>query len=1386
MAVKRRKAGAGPVAVPAEMRAASPAAPPEVLAFPIVGVGASAGGLEAFTQMLRALPVDTGMAFILVQHLAPTHASMLAEILARTTAMRVAEIAAGEPRVEPDHVYVIPSNCDLIIQQGRLRLLPRGDAHGQHRPIDRFFRSLAEDQGHRAIGVILSGTATDGTLGLAAIKAAGGITFAQDDSALQSGMPQSAVAGGCVDFVLPPAAIAQEIARIARHPHVAPAPAGRPEAPDGLDLANVLRLLHDAFGVDFNQYKVNTLSRRITRRMALHRLRDLPDYERFLHGDPGEVEALYQDLLIGVTSFFRDPGVFTALQATILPRLLADVPRREPLRVWTPGCSSGEETYSLAIALAEFAADHGRALPVQIFATDLNGAAIERARAAAYPRTIAQDVSPERLRRFFVEVDDHYCVAKPIRDMCIFARHDLLVDPPFSRIDLITCRNLLIYLEPATQQRIAPLLHYALKPTGFLVLGSSETVGSYRDLFAVADVAHKIFARRPGTGRFAFGPAAGRLPGLPRGADRGPGLPADAAGGAEVQKEADRILLARYAPPGVVVTADLEILQFRGDTGPYLAPAPGKASLNLLKMAREGLLVPLRAAVARAAKEQAAVRAEGLRVKSDGGIRALHLEVIPVDGSAARGGGFLVLFEDASPPAALPRGRRGGGEALHAGPERLREEDTAERRNARLAQELAATREYLQSMIEQQEAANEELQSANEEVQSANEELQSLNEELETSKEEIQSANEELVTLNDELQNRNLELSQSTSDMVNLLDSVQVPIVMLGQDGRVRRFTPAAEKVLGLSAADLGRPLCDVRLAIDLPGLEALLAEVIATAATEEREVQDARGCWHLLRLRPYRTLDGRIDGAVMVLVDVNTLKRAERFAQNVVATVRESLLVLDADLRVRTASRSFYQTFALTPETTEGRPLYELADGEWNIPELRRLLDEILPQDNSLDGFEVRHLGGKTLLLNARRLVHEDGDAPLILLAIEDVTERQRLEEALHARVEELATADRSKDEFLALLAHELRNPLAPLSNALHLLEAPLVDGAAGERARAIMGRQIQNMSRLIEDLLEVSRITRGKVLLQRGPVELATLVQRAVEVTQHSIDGRGQELSLSLPSEPVYLDADATRLEQVFGNLLHNASKFTPQGGHLELTAELASDGLSPPGEIVVRVRDDGMGIAPAMLPRVFDLFTQADRSLDRSQGGLGIGLTLVRSLVELHGGRVEARSAGLDQGSEIVVHLPVSAAAPRRGDGAEDSDAGRAAPTVAPRPRRILVVDDNLDTAESLSLLLRMRGHEVGVAHSGPAALEAALAFAPEVVLLDIGLPGLDGYQVARELRRNPRLANALLVALTGYGQDEDRLLAQEAGFDHHLTKPVDLKVLYGLVDLAGPRN
>jgi two-component system CheB/CheR fusion protein len=827
--------------------------------FPIIGVGASAGGLEAFTELLHALPKNTGMAFVFVQHLDPKHVSMLAEILARESKMPVLEVRSGVP-VQTDHVYVIPRNTSVAISKRILRLGPRSLVSGQLTSIDTFFQALAQDQGARSIGVLLSGNGSDGTSGLKAIKSAGGIAFVQDpDNAKYDGMPRSAITAGCVDFILKPSEIAEELVRLVEHPYIGkPDWAGHESLPDSPDtLAHILGLVRTATSVDFRDYKPTTVKRRILRRMVLKQADTIESYLEILQQDPGEVQALYDDLLINVTEFFRDPEMYQALSKDVFPRIVAAHRKGtdRQLRIWVPGCSTGEEPYSLAIALMEFMGEKADGMTVQIFATDISDPALKIGRTGIYPASIARSVSPERLRRYFVKSDSGFQVQKHIRDLCIFARHNVTKDPPFSKLDLISCRNVLIYLGSMLQERVVPLFHYALKPGGYLILGASETIGSHAGLFQLLDKKNKIYVRKPGISRIPImATTRDLLPQTPQPRAK-PELWTDL----DLQREADRLVLSKYGPPGIVVDDNLKICQFRGQTSPFLAPAAGAASLSLLRMVKEGLAAELKAAMAKARKENKPVRREGVHFSSNGNVE-LDLHVIPFSRNSERDRKYLVLFESLrkSPEVHHDKGKP-------ASP-RIR---SLERENEHLRQELSSSRQYLQSIVEDQEASQEELQSATEEIQSSNEELQSTNEELETAKEELQSTNEELNTVNEELQNRNLQLARMGNDLVNLLANVNMPILILGNDLRIHRFTPATERALNLIPSDIGRPIRDFNLRIRVPNLEKVLQEVIDTLKPRALEVADEDGRSYSLRIRPFRTEDNRIDGVVMVFVDL-------------------------------------------------------------------------------------------------------------------------------------------------------------------------------------------------------------------------------------------------------------------------------------------------------------------------------------------------------------------------------------------------------------------------------------------------------------------------------------------------------------------------------------
>lgn len=1265
-------------------------------AFPIVGIGASAGGLEAFRRLLSALPVDTGMAYVLVQHLDKQHESILAELLSEATAMDVSEVKE-DTTVEPNRVYVIPPSKDLILAAGMLKLVPRRHQGIAHMPIDGFLKTLAEQRGSRAIGVILSGMGSDGTLGLRAIEAEGGIGFAQEPSSAKSAdMPRSAIAAGGVDFVLPPEAIALELSRLGRHPYLQgnpPKPALSDVVPDETqlpasdlhELARVIELLRLASGTDFASYKKTTLRRRIARRMAVTQIDTLSAYGDRLEGDPAEATALHDDCLISVTAFFRDPEVFQALAEHVFSPLLANHPGNAPIRIWIPGCATGEEAYSIAIGLLERAAELSLHPSLQLFATDLSERALSKARDGTYPINIARDVSAERLRRFFTKVGDKYQISKAIREMCVFARHDLTRDPPYSRIDFVSCRNLLIYLEPSLQETVLATCHYALRAGGFLLVGPAETAGASPMLFATVDERHRIFTRKPTNGPLRL--LSTRRNSSPAWGARERNAPRP-AGVSEVPRETDRMLLERYGPAGVVVDEQLSVLEFRGDTDPFLDHGHGKASLSLEHLLRRGLLIDLREAIQEARRTEAPARRRGLQVRYRQKLTSVSLEVIPIQGRAAAERCLLVLFEDdreAERPSA--------DVALAAHAERSTKRPY-DQEASQLGQALVRSTEYVHTLVREHEASLEELQSTTEEALSANEELQSLNEELQTAKEEIQSANEELATLNQELQDRNGQLARSNEEIQRGLDSA-------------------------------------------------------------------------------------------------NTL----------VDTVPQPLLILDRELRVEKANAAFYAAFNASPEETLGHPLAELHGGQWGRPELVTALGVVLLTGAAMDALELElklpNLGPRLLAVNAVRLQPRRDASPQLLLSIEDRTEVKRAERGRdellllehHAR-ERAETADQLKDQFVATVSHELRGPLTVISGWMNVLLADKnPDAATLAKALSAIRRGVSAQGRLISDLLDHSRLVTGRVEIQRAAVNLMSVAEAALVGVRAAAEAKEISISLAGDRFASVVLGDSDRMQQVLWNLFLNAIKFTPPRGRVRVAIERVMN------EMHVTVSDTGRGIDAAFLPHVFDRFRQAEGAANRNQQGLGLGLTLVRELVELQGGTVHAASAGKDLGSTFTVRLPVPALLAPLGElgslgGELESDHPSAfppgndhedPPTMPPRamPARdtlhgtkILVVDDEADAREALVGLLERYGATVCPAGSVSEAMRALESTVPDLLISDLGMPGEDGYELIRRIRELPDHAGGRVpsMAVTAYATEEHRVKALEIGFQKHLEKPV----------------
>ena len=1640
----------------------------------VVGVGASAGGLEALEKLLSQVPADGGLAVVVIQHLNPTHPTLLVELLARHTRLEVAHPRDGSPP-EPGHVYVIAPRTLLTLEHGLLRVAASAESAAAD-PIDTFLCSLAEDRGERAIGVLLSGSGHDGIVGLRAIKERGGLTLAQSpETARHDSMPKSAIEAGLVDHVL---RVEEMPARLLEHVgYLSSLAAPSTEALDAQlakALGAVCAVLQERTGHDFSRYKEGTLLRRIRRRLQLRHLGTAEDYLKLLQGDAAEAEALLKDLLIGVTQFFRDPEAFQALAQLVLPRAVQGKSADAPIRIWVPGCASGEEAYTIAILVREHLERLEARRLVQIFATDLDAQMLTEARRGSYREEIAEHVSPERLARFFVREGNAYHAAKELREMCVFSQHSLVRDPPFSHLDLISCRNVLIYLGAELQRKLVPLFHYALRPGGFLFLGPSEGVAGSAELFETADKRHRIFQRKePVTRPVVEFPLAGRGPPLPPSpaafrAWAGHGVAATPQ--EKIAAAFERTLREEYTFPSAIVDERGDALFVAGPISRYLQLPAGPATIpNLLEAFPGNLRLAFRSALRAASERRNRVVREDVPVDIEDTARHVRLIVRPAPGVEPAAGLYLVVLQEGAPP--------GGAEPVEAAAL-----EAAEPVLEQLEAELRATRAELKSTVEELESANEELKSSNEELISTNEELQSANEEMQTSKEELQSLNEELETINAELHHKVEDLATANGDLRNLFASTEIATIFLDGELRVARFTPAATELLRLIETDVGRPIGDLAPRFDGQDLVRDARAVLATLKPLQRQVRAVdRDSRYILRILPYRTVENVIAGVVITFADVTELKRAEdafrqseeRFRLLVEGVKDHAIFMLAPDgtvaswnpgaerlkgYRAEEIVGQHFSRFYPPEDVRAGKPWRELSEtaaegrfedegwrlrkdgtrfwanvvvtalrdptghlhgfakvtrdfserwrheealreseerlrraqeiahlGSWELDlernslswsdEVYRIfglvpqqfgatyqafLEAVHPDDRAAvdsaysdslregsDGYEIEHRVVRKPTGEVR-VVHEkcehirdpSGRILRSIGMVHDVTERKRAEAGLersrqglsrladaslsvmrrtelqdmlqavseatlaltgarfatcghgyvngqflvggdarapgapscppgkmflmekggvhmdmvegadairlsdgelraHARwwglpeghvpmrgllgarmkgsdgrtsglilvtdkeqgdftlddeslLRQLATmaslalqhvaarialeeADRSKNQFLAMLSHELRNPLAPIRNSLHILDRAAPGSEQARRAQKIIDRQVGHLTRLVDDLLDVTRISRGKVQLQRERLDLCDVLRRSVEDHRSWFTQNGVELRCALPDRPIWIDGDRTRVAQVIGNLLQNSARFTEPSGSATVSIEESAS----LGQAIARVRDTGIGIAPEVLPRLFEPFAQADTTLDRSKGGLGLGLALVKGLVEMHGGTVSAESQGLGKGAEFTLRFPLATEA-----GAPETAPARG--SLEGRSRRVLVIEDNLDAAESLREVLELAGHAVEVALSGAEGIEKARAFRPDVVLCDIGLPGMNGYEVARAMRADPALRGVTLVALTGYAAPEDMAKTREAGFDLHLAKPPSAEKLEEALAVGGGRS
>jgi two-component system CheB/CheR fusion protein len=1352
------------------------------LDFPIVGIGASAGGLAALLKLFEGLPGDTGMAFVVVLHLSPKHESNVDGLLQNVTRMKCVQVG-GPVHIEANHVYVIPPGKHLTMNDGYLRLADPDRPRGRHVAIDLFFRTLAIVHRERSFGVVLSGTGADGAVGITAIKEHGGVSIVQSpDDAEFDGMPRAAVDTGAIDWVLPVGEIAQKLmdlwanARNIKLPFLGSEDTIRADTPPTPEAAleaeaalrEIMVTLRGRTGHDFRHYKRATVLRRIERRLQVNALPDLPSYLAFLstHGD--EPQALLKDLLIGVTNFFRDREAYEALEREVLPKLFE--PRGaddvESLRVWTPGCATGEEAYSLAILLSEQAALSPQPRELQLFATDIDDRAIASGRSGLYPEAIVTDVAPTRLRQFFDKEGNRYRVRKEVREKVLFAAHNILRDPPFSRLDLISCRNLLIYLNREVHAEILEMFHFALRPGGYLFLGGSESADAASNLFCMVDKKNRIYQAIPAA----------------RGARYAPGLPMgrrelrSPVPGPQPAAETKRIsyaeihqrLAEQYAPPSALIDSDSNIVHLSEQAGKFLHQPGGAPSHNLLTLVRPELRLELRTALYQAVQSGKSVEARRVQLPREGAMGYINMIVRPVHEPSINGQLVLVLFDEVEDTM--------GRDARKPG------EDGQDPVVLQLEEELRRTKEQLQTTIEQSETSTEELKASNEELQAINEELRSATEELETGKEELQSINEELITVNHELKMKVEETSKINDDLHNLIASTDIATVFIDRALSIKRYTPRATHIFNIVPTDVGRSLLDIKHKVDYDQLAEDVAETFTSLRMIERELVGPDGRWYLVRVLPYRTNEDRIDGAVLNFIDITGRRQAEerllageeRMRLVAESTKDYAIITFDLEGRITTWNQGAERIFGYG-EDILGQPvdvLFQPGDRIAGVAqeEMRRAERDGRAED---DRWHVRRDGTRFFCSGITSPMYKDGRLHGFAkiardrtgIKQEEVEREARLQVERSGRTAALA-ANESKNEFLAVMSHELKNPLNLIQlNAELLARLPEAKALPSvTKAAMVIQKTVISQAKIIDDLLDLSRVSTGKLALNKASVNLVDVVDAILSATREEAQRKRIEIVTEGINGPMTVWADPVRIEQIVWNLVSNALKFTPAEGRI--TVRLALEGRF--GRL--QIEDTGRGIAPEFLPLVFDMFQQVGVRTTRTEGGLGIGLALVTNLVSLHGGRVDARSEGLGRGAVFSVWLPIDDVDARPMSVSLSADEPE---RVSLSGRRILAVDDDGDAVTALRELLTMEGALVVTASSAAEALKRAKGGGFDLLLSDVAMPGMDGYSLIEQLRADPVTASLPAVAITGFGRPVDVDLALAAGFDAHVNKPLTLE-------------
>ncbi len=1334
----------------------------------IVGIGASAGGLESLERLFSEIPSDTGMSFIVVQHLSPDFRSLMDELIARHSDMPVV-IAEDGMAVEPDHIYLMPPRKEMIIRDRRLWLTDK-EPHTFSLPIDAFFRSLAQDVGSHAVAIVLSGSGSDGSRGIVDVKRAGGVVLAEAPaSAKFDGMPLSATASGAVDHQHAPGDLARVLCGLA--PTETPLEQHLLDEDPAMDAA--LRLLRDQFGIDFSLYKMTTVGRRIQRRVEILRLDALSEYVEHLHADGDELHKLYQDLLIGVTQFFRDPGAFSALETDVIPKLVDQLKPDEELRVWTAGCATGEEAYSLAMLFLEAFKARQRPLRLKILATDVHQRSLDYASAGIYGEEQLSHVSATRLEQFFTKRASGYQISQELRQLIVFARHNVTKDPPFTKMHFISCRNMLIYLQPQAQRTVLSLFHFGLVSGGTLFLGASETPGVLSDEFSIVSDHWKIFRKR----RDVHLLGQVRLP-IVKTTPRRP------VGALEIPRVtgADPLLLVQYdqlldkfMPPALLVDEDRMLIDAFSGAEKMLRLRPRRPTHNVLELLSDDLRTVVAGAMQRAVKDRTAISYSGVRAPhgSDDDPRYV-VTAEPLEHPRTGAKNLLVTFREmtaddqvkhsADPTVATP----------------IPMSEASQERMKTLESELQFTRETLQATIEELETSNEEMQATNEELVASNEELQSTNEEL-------HSVNEELYTVNAEYQQKITELKELNADMAHLLEGTDVGTVFLDHELRIRRFTSRIASIFRFQQHDIGRRISDFSHNIERPQLMDEIENAHRGGAIVQDEVRDRAGTPYFLRILPYRVNQrgaggepqelAPIDGVVLTLTDMTVLDKARAKVDQLSALVEwsdDAILGQTLDGTITTWNRGAERMFGYSAEEAIGKHARMLmrpgAEGE-----LARYL-EVIGKGEKIEHVPTMCRRKDGALLDVSVMfspIFTQGHVVGAATSARDIsklTETQRaLEEEQHKVKALLVQANElthRREEFLAMLSHELRNPLAAvLSATTALIKKPIA--AIRERCEAVIERQATHMKRLLDDLLDVSRITSEKFTITRQDIDLVEAIETAIESTSPLFAYHSVQLECGLPGHPVPVKGDVRRLTQVIANLLANAANYSPSGSVVTL-------GLSVRGEsAVVAVHDDGEGIDPEIQPRIFDLFVQSEQKLDRPHGGLGVGLSLAKSIVELHEGTIEVESKGRGRGTEFTVTLPLGS---------------RVMPTevtnITGGRCRIVVVDDQDDSRDMLRVLFESQNHVVYDAADGAHAVQLIAQYKPDVAFIDIGLPILNGFEVAQQIRQRPELRGVRLVALSGYGNRSDVEAALAAGFDEHVTKPAAFKQLEEILARTRP--